>query len=155
MHQSHWFEDAVAAEAGDEAPVFEGDVRADVCIVGGGFTGLWTAINLKKHDPSLDVLLLEADACGSGASSRNAGFLVHLWPKFPDMEKAFGTEEALRIGRASAKAVDDILELCTAHHIDIQHQAVGWLWGSTNETQSGHWTSIMNSLERHQVYPFQ
>lgn len=155
MHQSHWFEDAVAAEAGNPAPIFEGDIRADVCIVGGGFTGLWTAINLKKHEPSLDVVLLEADVCGSGASSRNAGFLVHMWPKFPDLEKTLGTDEALRISRASAQAVDDILDLCAAHSIDIQHQAVGWLWGSTNETQSGHWTSIMNSLERHQVYPFQ
>ena len=154
MHQSHWFEDAVAAESGDAAPALEGDIRADACIVGGGFTGLWTAINLKKHEPSLDVVLLEANVCGSGASSRNAGFLVHLWPKFPDMEKAFGTEEALRIGRASATAVDEILALCGAHKIDIQHQPVGWLWGSTNDAQSGHWTSIIDSLERHQVHPF-
>lgn len=153
MHQSYWFEDAVAAEAGDAAPTIEGDIRADVCIVGGGFTGLWTAINLKNKSPSLDVVLLEKDVCGSGASSRNAGFLVNFWPKFPDMEKAFGTDEALRIGLACASAVDDIVVLCASHNIDIQHQPVGWLWGSTNEAQSGHWTSIIDRLERHQIYP--
>ena len=48
----------------------------DVAIVGGGYTGLWTALELRRADPSLDVVVLERDACGFGASGRNGGWLV-------------------------------------------------------------------------------
>ena len=50
------------------------DRRADLVIVGGGYTGLWSALQAKEHDPSLDVVLLDADQCGSAASGRNGGF---------------------------------------------------------------------------------
>jgi glycine/D-amino acid oxidase-like deaminating enzyme len=56
-----------------------GSVEADVAIVGGGFTGLWTAYYLKRRDPSLRVVLLEADFCGAGASGRNGGWVTGPW----------------------------------------------------------------------------
>lgn len=46
------------------------------CIVGGGFTGLWTALEIKERDASVDVTIVEADLCGSGASGRNGGFAM-------------------------------------------------------------------------------
>jgi glycine/D-amino acid oxidase-like deaminating enzyme len=49
---------------------------SDVAIVGGGYTGLWTALELRRADPSLDVVVLEREACGFGASGRNGGWLV-------------------------------------------------------------------------------
>ena len=52
-----------------------GDAEADLVVVGGGFTGLWTAITARRRDPGRDVLLLEADHVGFGASGRNGGFL--------------------------------------------------------------------------------
>ena len=57
-------------------PALPGDRDADVCIVGGGYTGLWTAYYLKRADPSLRVVLLEARFCGYGASGRNGGWLT-------------------------------------------------------------------------------
>lgn len=54
----------------------QGEARADVVIVGGGYTGLWTAFYLKTLDPALDVCLLEARYCGYGASGRNGGWLM-------------------------------------------------------------------------------
>ncbi|HMT89404.1 MAG TPA: FAD-binding oxidoreductase, partial [Dermatophilaceae bacterium] len=59
-----------------------GDVppRVDVCIVGGGFTGLWTAYYLLLADPSLDVVVLEAEHVGFGASGRNGGWVSALYP---------------------------------------------------------------------------
>ena len=72
MHRSFWLQQALAREGG--APPVEslrGEQRADVCIVGGGFTGLWTALHLKRADPSVDVVILERDICGGGASGRN------------------------------------------------------------------------------------
>jgi glycine/D-amino acid oxidase-like deaminating enzyme len=54
----------------------DGSLECDVAIVGGGYTGLWTALELRRADPSLDVVVLEREACGFGASGRNGGWLV-------------------------------------------------------------------------------
>ena len=69
----------------------EGSASADRVGVGGGFTGLWAAIQAVERDPGRDVLVLEADRVGSGASGRNGGFVAaslthgilhghHSWP---------------------------------------------------------------------------
>lgn len=72
--------------------------RADVVIVGGGFTGLWTAHYLLQAEPSLDVLVLEAEHVGFGASGRNGGWVSALWPVGPE-------SLARRHGRAGALAM--------------------------------------------------
>ena len=61
----------------DRAPhaPLEGRTDADLCIIGGGYTGLWAALAAKHDDPARDVLVLEATRCGNGASGRNGGFL--------------------------------------------------------------------------------
>lgn len=71
--RSFWLED-VAPGAG--AAALTGTTSADLCIVGAGFTGLWAALYAKAVDPQRDVLLLEAETAGFGASGRNGGFLV-------------------------------------------------------------------------------
>jgi glycine/D-amino acid oxidase-like deaminating enzyme len=58
-----------------DAEGLRGVIDADLCIVGGGFTGLWAAILAKQHDPARDVVLLEAETLGFGASGRNGGFV--------------------------------------------------------------------------------
>jgi glycine/D-amino acid oxidase-like deaminating enzyme len=60
----------------DPHPPLHGRVDADLCIVGGGFTGLWAALHAKADDPARDVVVLEADTTGFGASGRNGGFLL-------------------------------------------------------------------------------
>ncbi len=57
-------------------PPLRGDRTADVCIVGGGFTGLWTAYELRRADPNLEVVVLEARHIGFGASGRNGGWVL-------------------------------------------------------------------------------
>ena len=52
-----------------------GDRDADVCIVGGGYTGLWTAYYLKRAQPDLRITVVEKEFCGFGASGRNGGWL--------------------------------------------------------------------------------
>ncbi len=70
---SYWLDTLPVRE---DDPPLAGVVDADLCIVGGGFTGLWTALHAKADDPARDVVVLEADRVGAGASGRNGGFLV-------------------------------------------------------------------------------
>src|SRR5262245_53991722 len=66
---SWWFADVLKLERGQSsAPSLTGSITVDVAIVGGGFTGLWTALALKKRRPGLTVAVIEAGLCGSGAS---------------------------------------------------------------------------------------
>ena len=85
-----WLEQALALE--NEAPceALAGETRAQVCIVGGGYTGLWTAIMLKEQIPELDVVLIEADICGAGASGRNGGCALSWSAKYFTLERLFG-----------------------------------------------------------------
>lgn len=62
--------------AREPQPPVRGAIEADLCIVGGGFTGLWAALHAKADDPGREVVLLEASTVGFGASGRNGGFLV-------------------------------------------------------------------------------
>ena len=98
-----WLEQALSID-GDLAPALQGSQRADVCIVGGGYTGLWTAIQARQQDPSLDIVILESDLCGAGASGRNGGCL-HTWSaKFFTLRRVFGEAEAVRLGRETEAA---------------------------------------------------
>jgi glycine/D-amino acid oxidase-like deaminating enzyme len=65
-----------------------------VCIVGGGFAGLWTAVRLTERDPSLRIALVEQDIVGGGASGRNGGFFSSSWWDLGALIGLFGEAEA-------------------------------------------------------------
>jgi glycine/D-amino acid oxidase-like deaminating enzyme len=71
---SFWLDDPSRPDA---LPTFAGEAKADVAIVGGGFMGLWAAVEAKERDPGRDVLLLEGGRVGWAASGRNGGFLSY------------------------------------------------------------------------------
>jgi putative aminophosphonate oxidoreductase len=150
--RSLWLDEALEGE--DDAPRLEGEIRADVCIVGGGFTGLWTALRLKEHEPAVEVVLLEADVCGAGASGRNGGFVLSWWAKFRALEQVCGSEEALRLARASAAAVGELGAFCDAHGIDAHFRHDGWLWTATSPAQIGAWDDTVARLEQLGEAPF-
>jgi putative aminophosphonate oxidoreductase len=152
--RSLWLREALSRHGEEDRPPLVGQVRADVCIVGGGYTGLWTALRLKELAPSLDVTLVEADICGGGASGRNGGMVLSLWPKFPTLRKAFGAEEAVRLARASEGAVSAIGEECRRLGIEAEYRQDGYLWVATNEAQVGSWRDVMEELEQVGEHPF-
>ena len=74
---SYWWQ---ARGVPPRRPSLPGGTEADVCIVGAGFTGLWTAYYLKRADPGLRVIVLEQDFAGFGASGRNGGWVTAALP---------------------------------------------------------------------------
>jgi putative aminophosphonate oxidoreductase len=153
--RSLWLQEALARDGEDDAPPLHGDERADVCIVGGGYAGLWTALHLKDLDPSVDVAIVEADVCGGGASGRNGGFVLTWWPKFATLAKLAGVEEARRLCRASEDAVTEIGAFCRVNGIDANYHQDGYLWAATNDAQRDDWRATVDGLSRYDEHPFQ
>jgi len=154
VHRSLWLEEALAVDDRGPAAALEGEQTADVCIVGGGYTGLWTALRIKDLEPGCDVAIVEADVCGAGASGRNGGFLTTWWSKLGTLIKACGEDEGVRIARASDEAVDSIEAFCAEHDIDAHFRRGGWLWVATAPAQVGIWESAIQECERHDVHEF-
>jgi putative aminophosphonate oxidoreductase len=163
--RSWWLTEACAREPGAQdagaagteprpALILGEHRRADVCVVGGGFTGLWTALRIKQQAPETEVVIVEADICGGGASGRNGGFAMSFWHHFQALERACGSAEALHLARASCDAVAEIGAFCDQHGIDAGYRHDGWLWTATNESQLGAWDSTIAAIERHGEAPF-
>jgi glycine/D-amino acid oxidase-like deaminating enzyme len=151
--RSLWLQEALARDGEDDAPPLRGEERADICIVGGGYTGLWTALHLKQAAPSADVAVVEGDVCGGGASGRNGGFVLTWWPKFATLAKLVGIDEARRLCRASEEAVRDIGAFCDENGIDGYHRD-GYLWAATNDRQRDDWAGTVEGLARYGEHPF-
>ena len=88
-------------------------------IIGGGFTGLWTAYYLADRDPALRIAVLERDVCGFGASGRNGGWCEgELAGGVDAYAKRSSLPEALRLMRAMQATVDEVGRVATAEGID-------------------------------------
>lgn len=107
-----WLDQALKSQSDTPCPPLRQDTHADVCIVGGGYTGLWTAIMLKEQNPELDVVIVEADICGAGASGRNGGCALSWSAKFFTLERLFGVEEAVRLVKESEQSIYAIGAFC-------------------------------------------
>jgi glycine/D-amino acid oxidase-like deaminating enzyme len=97
----------------------DGDTTADVCIVGAGYTGLWTAYYLNRIDPSLDVLVVEAETAGFGASGRNGGWCSALLPQGVEaMARSHGRDAAIAMRRAMVATVGEVGDVVATEGID-------------------------------------
>jgi glycine/D-amino acid oxidase-like deaminating enzyme len=112
--------------AGDDwvpRPALAGDTDADVAIVGAGLTGLWTAYYLLTADPTLRVVVLEAETAGFGASGRNGGWCSALFPaSLATMAALPGSSrsDALALHRAMRATVDEVLAVADREGIDAR-----------------------------------
>ncbi|GAB2960757.1 NAD(P)/FAD-dependent oxidoreductase [Streptomyces heilongjiangensis] len=112
---SFWY-----AQAGIPAPrePLTGDTTADVVIVGGGYTGLWTAYYLKKADPSLRIVVLEQRFCGYGASGRNGGWLYNGIAGRDRYARLHGRDAAMRLQRAMNDTVAEVVRVAADEGVD-------------------------------------
>jgi glycine/D-amino acid oxidase-like deaminating enzyme len=103
----------------DPRPALPGDRDADVCIVGAGFTGLWTAYYLKQARPDLRIVILEREFAGFGASGRNGGWLsAELAGKRDAYAATHGHQGVVDLMRAMRGAVDEVIAVAKGEGID-------------------------------------
>jgi glycine/D-amino acid oxidase-like deaminating enzyme len=130
---SYWF-DSLGAEPELRSPL-PGDREVDVAIVGGGFTGLWTAYYLMRADPSCRVAVIERETAGFGASGRNGGWCVPLIHGLHEFLESDPQRSAAL--RAALKAsVDEVGAVCTAEGIEADFLKGGGLALATNAQQA-------------------
>jgi glycine/D-amino acid oxidase-like deaminating enzyme len=131
---SYWWADVGAPR--QRAPL-PGSISADVCIIGGGFTGLWTAYHLKRARPTLKVVILEREFAGFGASGRNGGWLTDRFAApSSQIEAAYGHDAALALSRAMAATVDEVVDICAEEAIDADIRRSGVLQVARGEAQA-------------------
>jgi len=147
--RSWWLEEALARPefAGPGAPALDRDTTADVVIVGGGYTGMWTAWFLKEREPSLDVVLLERDICGGGPSGRNGGFVNGLYDEADLLIERHG-EEGRRTVEAAARSIDEVGSWCEHADVDAWYTPSGDLGVSTNPAHDAAVRETVSEAER-------
>jgi glycine/D-amino acid oxidase-like deaminating enzyme len=133
---------------GGDAPALRDDTTADVVILGGGYTGLWTAYQLKRLDPGVDVVVLEQDICGGGPSGRNGGLVSSFWNELPHLAHVVGDAAALRMCQAGEESVQAIGAFCDEHDVDAWFRADGDLGVAASEVQVGAWGDLVIAAER-------
>jgi glycine/D-amino acid oxidase-like deaminating enzyme len=148
--RSWWLREALALPefAAEPAPALADETSADVVILGGGYTGLWTALHLKELDPGVDVVILEQDICGGGPSGRNGGFVSSFWPGLPQLVDTFDDRQAIALCEAGEASVRAIGEFCADHGIDAWFRADGDLNAAASEAQIGAWADLIITADR-------
>jgi glycine/D-amino acid oxidase-like deaminating enzyme len=145
--RSWWLDEAGGVPAA-QAPLAE-DVHADVVVVGGGYSGLWTAWHALRTAPDARVVLLEADVCGHGPSGRNGGFVEDLWLNLPTLVGRFGEGGALAVAEAAEASVAAIEAWCAAEGVDARFRRGGQLVVSASEAQNGVGAEAVALAARH------
>jgi len=120
-------------EPGDR---IDGDQTTDVVVAGGGFTGLWTAIQLKEADPSIDVVVLDQKVVGYGASGRNGGFAMTMVARnIHDLVRKVGPARAVATHSAMRETLREIEAFAAKEGIDADITNPGVLTVSNGAEQ--------------------
>jgi glycine/D-amino acid oxidase-like deaminating enzyme len=142
---SFWYADIGGIP--QKRPALPGDREADVCIIGAGYTGLWTAYYLKKADPSLNIVIVEREFAGFGGSGRNGGWLSggFSWSR-ENYLKTSSRGAVVDMQRAMAGTVDEVIRVTEAEGIDADILRVDNITFATNKPQ------LERAREEYQFY---
>lgn len=131
---SFWYRDIGGLPA--KRPCLPGAREADICIIGAGYTGLWTAYYLKKADPRLKIIVLEREFAGFGASGRNGGWLSGSfgWSRERYL-KSTSRAAVVDMQRHMAGTVDEVIRVANLEGIDADIVRADNLMLATSEAQ--------------------
>ncbi|OBF55318.1 hypothetical protein A5787_03230 [Mycobacterium sp. 852002-50816_SCH5313054-b] len=131
-HEIYWRE----TESVSPGPPLRQDVHCDICVIGGGYTGLWTAHFLKLADPALDIHIVEADYAGSGASGHNDGFVTPtIGHNLSTLVHRFGAEQAKLAYAVVGRSILELGRFCRKYGVDADYDTSGYLQVATNKAQ--------------------
>jgi glycine/D-amino acid oxidase-like deaminating enzyme len=146
--RSWWLREALAADPGEPAPPLAGDTDADVMILGGGYTGMWTALHLTDREPGMRVVILEQDICGGGPSGRNGGFVNSWWSGVGELAERLGDAAALALCRAGTRAVSGIEAFCSVNDVDAWFTRAGDMGVATAAAHDAAWRRNVDTAAR-------
>jgi glycine/D-amino acid oxidase-like deaminating enzyme len=139
----YWIE-----EAGEVEPTLPlaGEGEADVLVVGGGYTGMWTAWYARRLEPGARIVLLESEPfCGHGPSGRNGGFCNAMWFSLASMRDRWGAEGALATAHAAQDAVGRIERFCEEQEVDAWFRPAGYVQVSTAPAHDCGWLDAVEA----------
>src|SRR5512134_2903076 len=146
---SWWLEEARAHRPAPAGERLAGTLEADVAVVGGGYTGLWTALALRERNPALHVALLEAREIGEGPSGRNGGFLHGYWSSLATLRNVLGDGGALQLAHASSAIVPAVRAFCAERGEDVWLREGGLLKVAASQAEDaavGHSVAAAREL---------
>ena len=120
----------------ERRPSLSKNIRADVCIIGAGYTGLWTAYYLKKSQPSLNIVILEKEFSGFGASGRNGGWLTggFAWEHSKYLQNN-DRKSVQKLVRSLLETVPEVIKVCKDNRIDADIISTSEIRVATNDAQ--------------------
>ncbi len=143
---SFWLDDHPGSL--DPRPALKGDTQVDVAIIGGGFTGLWTAYYLLRLDRTLRIVVIEKEIVGFGASGRNGGWCVGELAAGPDRhQQAAGNYAARRFLGELFDTVDEVGRVAERENIECHYAKSGTIRLARNNAQL---TRQRDEVEKHQ-----
>lgn len=131
---SHWYQELGGPP--QPGPALDRDIRVDICIVGAGYTGLWSAYYLKQADPTLKIAIVEKHFAGFGASGRNGGWLSGNFAWAHEKYLSSGSEAQLRqMVQVFHDTVGEVIDVANTHGIDADIRPTSEITVATNIAQ--------------------
>jgi glycine/D-amino acid oxidase-like deaminating enzyme len=135
-NNSLWWDNLPAELMAANRPPLANDLAVDVAIVGGGYTGLWTAYYLNQRNPNLEIAVIDANVVGFGASGRNGGWCSSYFPTSIDkLAKKFGADAARNLQQAMHSTVAEVAQVIAQENIACDWQRGGSVSFARSELQ--------------------
>ncbi|HEY2884657.1 MAG TPA: FAD-binding oxidoreductase [Rhizomicrobium sp.] len=147
---SYWHDSLEPGDRLEPRAALPGNRQADIAIVGAGFAGLWTAYYLLQANPSLRIVVIEAETAGFGASGRNGGWAVpEAGAPLDVLDREGGVGTGATMMREMFRAVDEIGDVTRRESIDCGYAKGGALWLSSDAGQFDRQKRRFAMLARH------